>query len=160
MKYKELYGLEDRLQRELAKPKSDLMALLDGGEGYLEAITNLFETSAEERSIMMLSLFEHRVRLDQHMVEEFPLIEEYSSGFLPAVLDVLQLASYTDMERLRRVQEWLDTRQKRCRFKQQTIFSAPVSGGFSDRYVQNSPDAQQVGRLRETIPSGPNSKRS
>ncbi|KAL3481036.1 hypothetical protein BJX99DRAFT_254014 [Aspergillus californicus] len=153
IRYKDLYGLEDRLQRELAKPKSDLMVLLGAVEGYLEAMIELFGTSPEERSIMMLSLFEYWVRLDQHMVDEFPLMQEYSSGFLPAVLDVLQLASYADMERLRRVQEWLDTRQKRCRFKQQTIISPPVADGFSDRYVQDSPAAPQLERLRETIES-------
>ncbi|KAL2826898.1 hypothetical protein BJY01DRAFT_255875 [Aspergillus pseudoustus] len=151
MKYNDLYGLENRRQRELVNPQSDLTVLLSGVESYLSSMTELFDTSAEERSIMMLSLFEYWVRLDQQMVEQFPLLEEYSCGFPPAVLDVLQLASYADMERLRRVQEWLHTRQERCRFKQQTIFSPPVPDGFSDRYVQNSPDAPQLESLRETI---------
>ncbi|KKK16991.1 hypothetical protein ARAM_007246 [Aspergillus rambellii] len=145
--YSSLHRLESQIQG--SGPAGSVMA--DAVERYLDQMSNSFNTSVQEKSIMMLYLFEQWILLDQHAIRQFPLLAEYSSVFLPKLLDVLQLTSYKDMKRLCQIQEYLDRRQNRCRFKHLTLFSHPVADGFSDRYVRCSPDAQRLKALQETI---------
>ncbi|PWY75305.1 hypothetical protein BO94DRAFT_578003 [Aspergillus sclerotioniger CBS 115572] len=85
----------------------------------------------EQRSLMVLSVFEAWVGMDMSALARFPLLKDYHSGFRPEILDVLHISRLRDMERLQKVQRYLDTRQNQCRLIAKTIFSDPCKECFA-----------------------------
>ncbi|KAB8269441.1 hypothetical protein BDV30DRAFT_251350 [Aspergillus minisclerotigenes] len=109
------------------------------------------ENYLDQKSAMMVTLFQLWVVMDKYAVHQLPLLKEYRPPFQPEVLDVLQLSNYEDLVRLQEIQQYLRHREKHCKFKTLTLFSNPVEDCFADRYVRCSQDADRLQRLDRDI---------
>ncbi|KAH6856123.1 hypothetical protein B0I37DRAFT_317555 [Chaetomium sp. MPI-CAGE-AT-0009] len=96
------------------------------------------ESGPGQASISILNLFDLWTNMDKCAASQCPLLYEYHPGFHPELLDVLQLATPKDMERLKRIQEYLLYRCTRCRFGAKTILSGPDENCFAARFVAAS----------------------
>lgn len=117
---------------------------------YQTAAAAAYE-SAEQNSLMILTIMELWMALDQCAVELFNLLSEFSPGIPPKILDVLQLLRLTDMRRLQRIQIYLKHRYARVKFLQRTIFDDPSRGCFAERYFDDSEDSQMLQSLHQRI---------
>lgn len=144
--------LKDRFPLSKIAYQDDKCAILAKEiENYLNQVSNLYDDCIEQKSAMMVTLFQLWVVMDKYAVHQFPLLKEYRPPFPPEVLDVLQLSSYEDLVRLQEIQQYLRHREKHCKFKTLTLFSNPVEDCFADRYVRCSQDADRLQRLDREI---------
>ncbi|KAI9038037.1 uncharacterized protein KD926_011375 [Aspergillus affinis] len=153
-RYYALHELQHKIQNEWTVPrdkKTSCIQVAHQIDSYLDMVSNLLDNHAEEKSVMMVDLFELWIIMDMNAVRQFPLLEEYSCGFQPELLNVLQLASREDLVRLQMIQQYLTKRENQSRFKSITIFSDPSPDGFSDQYVRHSPDKKRLTKLRQEI---------
>lgn len=144
--------LKDRFPLSKIAYQDDKCAVLAKEiENYLDQASDLYDDCIEQKSAMMVTLFQLWVVMDEHAVHQFPLLKEYRPPFPPEVLDVLQLSSYEDLVRLQEIQQYLRHREKHCKFKTLTLFSNPVEDCFADRYVGCSQNADRLQRLDREI---------
>ncbi|KAE8369244.1 hypothetical protein BDV27DRAFT_153320 [Aspergillus caelatus] len=120
-------------------------------EHYLDEVSNSYDDCIEQKSAMMVTLFQLWVVMDKYAVHQFPLLKEYRPPFPPEVLDILQLSKYEDLVQLQEIQQYLQQREKQCKFKTLTLFSNPARNCFADRYVSDSRDAGRLQRLDRDI---------
>ena len=120
-------------------------------EHYLDEVSNSYDDCIEQKSAMMVTLFQLWVVMDKYAVQQFPLLKEYRPPFPPEALDILQLSKYEDLARLQEIQQYLQQREKQCNFKPLTLFSNPVRNCFADRYVRDSRDAGRLQQLDHDI---------
>ncbi len=118
---------------------------------YLTTVADAYDSNPEQKSIMILSVMELWVSMDQCVTELFSVLLDYSPGFLPGILDVLQLPHFTDMCRLQGIQEYLSSRSEKCKYPWRTIFDDPVKGCFAERYFDESSDSQRLQALYRSI---------
>jgi hypothetical protein len=64
---------------------------------YLDAVAGVYDHNPEQKSVMLLTVMELWVSMDQCAVRSFSLLNDYNPAFLPDILDVLQLLSLRDM---------------------------------------------------------------
>ncbi|RAQ59819.1 hypothetical protein COH20_002093 [Aspergillus flavus] len=127
--------LKDRFPLSKIAYQDDKCAVLAKEiENYLDQASDLYDDCIEQKSAMMVTLFQLWVVMDEHAVHQFPLLKEYRPPFPPEVLDVLQLSSYEDLVRLQEIQQYL--RHQDC---------------FADRYVGCSQNADRLQRLDREI---------
>ena len=129
-----------------------------------EAISELFTTvgvaydsNPEQTSTFILTLFELWVRLDKDTEKICPLLAEFHPVFVPELLDVLQLPTAAEMQRLRDIQAYLQDRCNRCE-QQRTIFSEPDQHAFAIKYFAQSTEMQA--RLREIQKASDNARQA
>ncbi|PYI00251.1 hypothetical protein BO78DRAFT_439495 [Aspergillus sclerotiicarbonarius CBS 121057] len=121
-----------------------ILAYID--KGPLDA----YSSSIEQRSLMVLVLFETWIWMDICALNKFPLLKNYHSGFHPEILDVLHLSRLKDVERLHEVQRYLDRRQTNCQFPNMTIFSEPHRDCFAFHFFDTN-DGIPLRKLRHNI---------
>jgi len=109
-----------------------------------------FDSGPEQASLSILSILGLWIELDESVVAKCPLLFDYHPGFSPELLDVLQLATVEDMERLRTIQGYLRDRCKRCCFGAKTIISDPSGECFAARFMAESADLQNLQHQIET----------
>ncbi|KAL9125857.1 MAG: hypothetical protein Q9217_005002 [Psora testacea] len=126
---------------------------------YLTAVADAYDYNPEQKSIMLLTVMELWMLMDQCAIKLFGLLTDYSPGFLPKVLDVLQLTSFTDMARLQVIHEYLRRRDVQCNFSCSTIFDNPTKGCFAERYYDESKDSLRLQDLRRSIETAAELKR-
>lgn len=107
---------------------------------YVELVGSTYDGNPEQKSIMVLTVMELWMRLEQRATAIFGLLLAFAPGLAPDVLDVLQLPRLSDMRRLQRIQEYLRDRQEKCSFTKRTIFDDPSKGCFAERYFDESDD--------------------
>ncbi|PWY88227.1 hypothetical protein BO70DRAFT_331486 [Aspergillus heteromorphus CBS 117.55] len=135
-KYHSLFEEEERLQQ---------LRPLNGGNGLSQAVIHYldlgpldaYDCDLEQKSLMVLAIFEAWAEADRSAIHEYPLLEDYHPLFRPEILDVLHLSRLGDMERLQKVQEYLDGRQRQCRFPHLTIFSDPGKDCLAVRFFDS-----------------------
>ncbi|KAH6649391.1 hypothetical protein F5144DRAFT_542592 [Chaetomium tenue] len=96
------------------------------------------ESGPGQASISILNLFDLWMKMDKCAVANCPLLYDYHPCFRPELLDVLQLATPREMQRLKRIQEYLLDRCGRCKFGSKTIMSGPGENSFAARFVETS----------------------
>jgi hypothetical protein len=97
----ELEGISRNLGR--ISPNDRCSKLASVIERYMDQVSDAYDHAVEEKSVMMLNLFEVWVAMDECALDHFPLLKDYHPGLRPEILDVLQLSLLSDMSRLRRV---------------------------------------------------------
>ncbi|OIW23013.1 hypothetical protein CONLIGDRAFT_719555 [Coniochaeta ligniaria NRRL 30616] len=117
---------------------------------YLGNVGNLYDFSVEQKSMMILTVLELWMRLDLETCERYPLLREYHPSFSPEILDVLHLARWTDMTRLRRIQSYLRLRIEMS-LSPMTIFDSPREGCFAQRFFDEAPEASRLRELLDLI---------
>lgn len=118
---------------------------------YLNSVAGVYDSNPEQKSIMLLTVVELWVSLDECATKLFGLLEDYSPGFPPEILDVLQLPLFRDMCRLQKIQEYLQRRHEMCTRSGMTIFHDLTKGCFAERYFAESQDSMRLQKLRELI---------
>ena len=102
------------------------------------------DSGPEQASVSILSIFDLWVQLDKSVADKCPLLLDYHPCFSPELLNILQLATLEDMERLRKIQDHLQGRCKRARFGSTTIISGPSAQCFAARFMAGSTDLQSL----------------
>lgn len=127
---------------QLAK-SSHAEACIDLGhklDQYADLVGSTYDGIPEQKSIMILTVMELWMLLDQRATAIFGLLLDFAPGLAPDVLDVLQLPRFSDMRRLQKIQEYLRHRQEKCNFSKMTIFEDPSKDCFAERYFDESDD--------------------
>ena len=118
---------------------------------YLNTVKDIYEDNPEQKSIMLLTVMELWMLMDECAIRKFELLKDYSPGFPTDILDVLQLPRFQDMCRLQKIQVHLQERHAMCNFSHKTIFDDPAKGCFADRYFSNSEHSSSLQELRQRI---------
>ena len=145
--YFKLSRLEDHLERQcegivvnddmdLARAGNHCIELAKTIRAYLDRASTPYQSHPDQMGIMLLTVLELWMRLDQAACRLIPFLEEFHPFFNPAVLDTLRLVRLKDMIRLQAIQEHLKARMDRCAGSRQTIFDDPSSGRrcFAERF--------------------------
>ncbi|KAI8963576.1 hypothetical protein F5Y11DRAFT_144057 [Daldinia sp. FL1419] len=101
-----------------------------------------YESNPEQMSSMILTLFTLWVRLDKCAMVACPLINDYRRVFSPEILDVLQLPTLSEMQRLQDIQTYLAQRQHKSRYG--TMFDTFSPNCLAARYVAQSKEMQSL----------------
>ncbi|PQE19066.1 p-loop containing nucleoside triphosphate hydrolase protein [Rutstroemia sp. NJR-2017a BBW] len=140
-----LTELEAKVEKELrSAPKSvaechaRCIGMAKSIGSLFTATGNFYDAIPEQKSILILNLFELWVQMDECAVKACPLLLEYAPVFSPELLDVLQLPTLSCMRRLQRIQIHLSKRCNNARFTHMTIFSPPDEHCFAVRYLEQS----------------------
>lgn len=118
---------------------------------YISAVGSSYDANPEQKSIMLLTVMELWMSMDECATELFDLLKDYDSGFPLEMLDILQLPRMQDMYRLQKIQAYLQGRQKICNYSHMTIFNDPEEGCFADRYYNRSQDSIELQTLHRSI---------
>lgn len=78
------------------------------------------------------------------------MLRDYHPGVHPGAFDILQLSRLSDMNRLQKVQGYLDKRCKTCRF-QNSPFLDPTNNSFALQYYRKANDSDRLRQLKDTI---------
>ena len=117
---------------------------------YIDAVKNAYECDALQKSSMLLTVMGLWVSLDECACELYSLITEFDPGFLPEMLDVLQLPWFKDMCRLQRIQDYIRGRKTKS-VSRKTIFSAPGEGCFALRFFEESEKSSELQGVLQRI---------
>jgi hypothetical protein len=118
---------------------------------YLNNTAGSYESNPEQQSIMILTVMELWMSMDQCATKLYTLLMDYHPGFPPDILDVLQLPRFRDMCRLKNIRDYLQHRHAKCHGSRTTIFRDPERGCFAERYFDESPDSEILQGLLKRI---------
>ena len=120
-------------------------------QDYLAQAQTLYQNNPEQKSIMLLTAMEIWVKMDRATCALYPLLKHYYPVFHPGMLDCLLLPSLSDMQRLARIQRYLQTRISRSDEHRISIFSDPGKGCFAQRYYDESDDRDRFVAVHKHI---------
>ena len=118
---------------------------------YLDTVENIYDSNPEQKSIMLLTVMELWMSMDECATAKFKPLKEYSPAFPIDILDILQLPRLQDMYRLQRIQLYLQRRHEWSNFSHKTIFDDPAKGCFADRYFNDLEHSLSLQELRQRI---------
>ena len=111
---------------------------------YVSSASGVYRFYPEQYSVMGLTALELWVALDKLVVEEIPLLAEYSPEILIPSLELLHLREATHLHRLSRVYQYLLGRHSRSRAGLSLPSNKFDDDSFPVRYCDSSPDLQQL----------------
>ncbi|KAF1848960.1 uncharacterized protein K460DRAFT_404218 [Cucurbitaria berberidis CBS 394.84] len=119
---------------------------------YVRIIKDSADGYPDQKSQMLLYLFEIWVLMDRAAVKLYPLLEEYRCGFDYDILDPIQLLTLQELNRVQDVQAHLTARNpSRQGFGCKTIFDDPGDSCFAARYYDCSDTSRDLLEMREDI---------
>ncbi|KAF1962412.1 hypothetical protein CC80DRAFT_400484 [Byssothecium circinans] len=119
---------------------------------YMNATGNLFDQYSEFKSVYLLGLMELWVQMDRSATAKYPLLKRFHPGFEPEMLNVLELPSLENVQRLQRVQAYLSQRCLDWAGKgTKTIFDSPAEDSFAALYYDRFGDEGGLRELRLLI---------
>lgn len=119
-------------------------------DDYLRVVGDSYEDDPEQMSIFILCIFELWMHMDKCVTLAYPLVKEYHPWMQPEWLDVLLLSQLRHMERLQRIQLYLQARCQESKKGSMTIFAHPTPGCFTDRYFDCN-IGDKMKRLQDAI---------
>ncbi|KAI0025868.1 hypothetical protein F4780DRAFT_774718 [Xylariomycetidae sp. FL0641] len=122
--------------------KSQCLNLSKQVDELLAYISSLDGPDPELMSSMILAVFCIWVRLDQSANAAYPPLKKYRPVFKPELLDVLQLATRSSMERLQEVQSYLNSRHLEAQYD--SILGPPHHDSLAVQYVAQCPTMQAL----------------
>ena len=111
---------------------------------YVSSAPDVYWGAPEPYSIMGLTAFELWVVLDKLVVEEIPMLAEYSPEILIPSLELLHLRETTHLHRLSGAYQYLLGRHSRSRAGLSLPSDEFDDDSFPVRYCDSSPDLQQL----------------
>lgn len=112
---------------------------------YHSTAMHLYKENPESMSILVLTLVDLWIACDRAAVAACPLLEDYDPGIDPDLLHSLLLPLLADMQRLRKIEIYLEKRLRRSRYKAPHIFTAHgTSDCFAVRWFRNSRSHQNL----------------
>lgn len=120
-------------------------------EHYLDQVGDAYDENPEQMSMMLLTVMELWMMMDDAATKVYPLLTDFNPGFPANILDVLQLAKSEDMSRLVNIRNYLIKRHSLCNGSKVTIFVDPEKDCFAARYFDESPDSDRLQNLHAKI---------
>ena len=112
---------------------------------YTDAALKAYHSNPEYLSIMLLTVFHLWVGLDRLVIEQYPLLRQYSPGIPCRLLEPLLLRKPKSFERLRSIESYIRERHGRALLG--SVFDGISSDSFAVRYFESSAEHQSI-RLR------------
>ncbi|RDA90702.1 hypothetical protein CP533_4956 [Ophiocordyceps camponoti-saundersi (nom. inval.)] len=109
------------------------------------------DSKPDQASLFILRIMTLWTEMDKHAIAACPLLNDFHPSFTAEALDVLQLASRTDMLRLRAIQAHLRKRVKRCIHEDRSILDDPDSRCFAAQYFRSDADGLRLSSVLERI---------
>ncbi|KAF2420579.1 hypothetical protein EJ08DRAFT_25307 [Tothia fuscella] len=122
-------------------PEEQCVGLAKSISAYMTTVGSAYDSDPQQKSTMLLTLMQLWVAMDKIATELYPVLLHFDPAFPPEILDVLQLSSLADMNRLRVVETHIRNRHVLCGPRQKTIFDDPSVGSFADQYFQSADGA-------------------
>lgn len=120
---------------------SALKALIDS---YSEAALKTYQGDCTQLSMMILTIMDIWVTLDQCTVELYPLLLQFDPEVKPDLLYALEVERVQDMHRMHRIEAYIEYRINLSRpMRNPSIFSKPSPQSFATNYFQSSWKMQQ-----------------
>ncbi|KAK7749315.1 hypothetical protein SLS62_008284 [Diatrype stigma] len=107
----------------------------------LADVGTTYDDDPEQRSAMVLTLFTLWVCLDRCAIQACPLLGDHRPPFSPGLLNVLQLPTLSDMQRLQDIQTYLNNR---CNSRYGSILSKIDEKCLAVRFVAHSAQMQSL----------------
>ena len=153
-----LFRIEEALTAKLVEtpppmtsPQQRCLELAKDIESFVDLMNGMSFDNPEQNSLMLLTLMGLWVAMDKIALSIFNLLSDYSTGFPPTLLDVLHIASFADMHRLRDVQNHLVNRHRRAKFPDLTILADPSEGCFAQQFYDQQDSEEELHTLHEEI---------
>ncbi|KAH7122883.1 hypothetical protein EDB81DRAFT_861125 [Dactylonectria macrodidyma] len=144
------------LEPSPSKPREQRKAIGDAAQilyDYMKKSQKLYKDIPQLMSTSILNIMDLWVKIDQSACALYPLLLEYHPVFHPGMLDVLLCSTFEDMERVHRLQLYLQGRVSACERNAPDIFGDPVRGCFGQRYYEKSPESAELRDIHEDIES-------
>ena len=134
---------------ELQESPSNACMLLNRKlESYQNAAVPAYQSNPEQNSLMLLTIMDLWRLLDSLALQVMPLLARYDAGFPSNLLHCLQLSQSQDLQRLRKVEQYLKDRQSMVDNSLPSIFGEITRHSFSVQYFD---DCDIMQRLRTRI---------
>lgn len=144
-RYLSLADFETWVEHELPKLKttvapSDIqcLRLAEKIYRYQDAGVVSYAQNPEQSSMMLLTILELWIAIDEFCIKLIPLVKDYAPGLEAGLLSVLQLPRLEDMCRLQKVEDYLTHRSKESRQGLPSIFADPTSRCFAAEFFDQS----------------------
>jgi hypothetical protein len=120
-------------------------------QDYKEAAFLSYAEYPESISRMLLTLMDLWVALDKCANYHYPLLSRYDPGFPRSLFDPLLLPRRSQMERLYRIEQYIQQRRKKSSYQSSLIFrDINKSYSFGVQYFEQSSDHRDLRRKIET----------
>ena len=116
-------------------------------ESYITLSKKAYLEMSEQLSIMLLTVLELLVVLDKLVLEKYPLLAECPLDLQTTILEPCILAKLGQMERLSKIENYLDSRHCAANAQNPSVFSDTTERSFGVRYYDQS-TAHQALRSR------------
>ncbi|KAH7093546.1 hypothetical protein FB567DRAFT_610082 [Paraphoma chrysanthemicola] len=124
---------------------------------YISTIADAYFDYPEFKSRQILALMELWVAMDGRARQAYPLLNEFHPGFDALILDVLELSTVQELERLRAVQSYI---MERCESalgdRSKTIFDSPSRRCYGERHYDVYGEHGGLHELRRQIEENAN----
>lgn len=144
-RYLSLADFEVWVEHELPKFKTQVapsalecLRLAEKIHRYQDVAVGSYAKNSEQSSIMLLTILELWVVLDEFCIKILPLVKDYAPGLEMDWLIVLQLPRLEDMCRLRKVEDYLAQRRKESKRGVSSIFTDPTETCFAAKFFDQS----------------------
>lgn len=105
---------------------------------YHRLATSLYAGNPEATSVMILTIFELFIACDRAAIKHCNLLERYDPGIPQAVLQNLLLPRIDGLNRLLKIEAYLDTRSSRSSYPSSSLFDLRGSTGFAYQSFEQS----------------------
>lgn len=127
-----------RLKPVVAPSDMECLRLAEKIHRYQDAAVKSYAQSPEQSSIMLLTILELWVALDEFTIKLIPLMKKYAPGLEKDLLNVLQLPRLEDMRRLQKIEIYLGQRTNESERGLPSIFTDPTTRCFAAEYFDQS----------------------
>ena len=127
----------------------DIVALNSALSQYIDVALPHYKGNPERLSIAFLIIFELWMSIDRCVIEWQPKLKEFSPEIPTNVLEPLLLPHRSQMERLCRVEAYLELRHRSGRDYSAIFYSTNDQNSFANWFVDQSPTLQNMLRTME-----------
>ncbi|THU82236.1 hypothetical protein K435DRAFT_844470 [Dendrothele bispora CBS 962.96] len=134
-------NLDDWLSRHISSPTLPRV-LFNIMHGYLTEANNRYFIP-EDKSIMVLTLFDLWVALDKAVIRDIPLLADFSPEVPTTLFEHLLLQNTSSINRLISIHRYLDGRHSKAKYG--TVFTEPSHiGSFAVKFFNQSSTLQKI----------------
>ncbi|KAL2413203.1 hypothetical protein ABEF95_002207 [Exophiala dermatitidis] len=107
-------------------------------KSYYQYASSKYEGHPERTSLMLLTMFDLWVALDQAAVQACPLLLQYPPELVPGIFAPLLIFKQRELERLHRIEDYISSRLSGCKADHPSLFSDPTTACFAVKYFDQS----------------------
>ncbi|KAI1659373.1 hypothetical protein F4813DRAFT_331455 [Daldinia decipiens] len=149
---KELQAASANMSTSSLSLSAKVRQLYKGILKYIDQIDGYYENNAEQKSIMLLTLLETWMSLDEAACSMFPLLNHFHPAFTSRLIEILRFPLLSDISRAREVESYIQDRISKSKTRA-TLFDDPCKGCFAERYFDESPGSDALTNILSEIQS-------